>query len=112
VTIEELAWVPESCTLPTAQRPLRLAEFEDLLTMVYAVERVSATRLRLELRGPETLQPWAGDLAARESSCCSFFAFTITAIEPGRIIFQVDVDEPHVSVLDGLTSRATAGCRR
>ena len=28
-----LDWVPEACTLPTAQQPMRLAEFDTLFTM-------------------------------------------------------------------------------
>jgi hypothetical protein len=27
-------WAPDACTLPTAERPLRVAEFDDLFTFV------------------------------------------------------------------------------
>jgi hypothetical protein len=72
-------WVPEACTLPTAQRPLRLAEFDALFaTAVKRVERVGVLRLRLTLTGPVELEDIVRDLTERESRCCSFFAFTVT----------------------------------
>ena len=34
-------WAPDACTLPTAERPLRVAEFDDLFTFVVRAEAVS-----------------------------------------------------------------------
>ncbi|USX54893.1 hypothetical protein [Lentzea sp. HUAS12] len=42
------AWVPDACTLPTADRPFRVAEFDDLLAGVVR-HRPERTRLVLEL---------------------------------------------------------------
>ena len=44
-----MSWVaPEACTLPTAQQPLRVAEFDDLFAnSVTWVDRPDATRLVL-----------------------------------------------------------------
>jgi hypothetical protein len=45
----QLDWVPAACTLPTAEQPLRVAEFDDLFaTSVRAVDRVGPTVLRLD----------------------------------------------------------------
>jgi hypothetical protein len=70
--------VPEVCTLPTVEQPLRLAEFQDLFAAaVRGVESVADTRLRLYLTGPDGVEATVRDLAARETQCCSFFTFTI-----------------------------------
>jgi len=48
------------------------------------------------------------DLAGRESQCCSFFTFTITADRPGHVVLDIEVPAAHVDVLDALTRRAAA----
>ncbi|MFC7479812.1 hypothetical protein ACFQX7_06905 [Luedemannella flava] len=54
----ETAWAPEACTLPTAERPLRLAEFDALFaTAAHEGERLSPTHLRLTLTGVPTWPP-------------------------------------------------------
>ncbi|MCE0765374.1 hypothetical protein LWC35_21070 [Pseudonocardia kujensis] len=93
------SWVPEACTLPTAERPLRVAEFDELLsTGVTEAVRVAAGHLRLTLRPERDAD--AADLVARESACCSFFDFALdgTALD-------VRVPAAHVGVLDGLVAR-------
>ncbi|MFI7617859.1 hypothetical protein ACIBP6_42235 [Nonomuraea terrae] len=43
-------WVPSACTLPTAERPLRVAEFDALFAeVVLTVQRPERERLRLAL---------------------------------------------------------------
>jgi hypothetical protein len=98
------AWVPEACTLPTVERPLRLAEFDQLLTTALrGQQRLSPTKLRwnLDPAGEATVR----DLTARESTCCSFFTFTV---EPSDTVLHLDVEVPHayVEVLDALQRRA------
>ena len=45
------SWVPDACTLPTVEQPLRAKEFDDLFRdAVTAVHRIDATRARLVLR--------------------------------------------------------------
>jgi hypothetical protein len=54
MTVEQarIAWVPQACTLPTADQPLRQAEFDALFaTAVRAFDRPDPTRLRLTLGG-------------------------------------------------------------
>ena len=72
-----LALAPEVCTLPTAERPLRVAEFERLCTEGLRGQlRVSRVALRWFL--DPGWEAYARDLAAKESACCTFFSFTIT----------------------------------
>ena len=107
MTSENTAWAPDSCTLPTVERPVRQAEFDDLFRdAVRSVERITATHVRLGLAGPVDLEAQVRDLAERESSCCSFFGFTVTAPHAGAVALDITVDPPHVDVLDGLARRA------
>jgi hypothetical protein len=103
----DLAWVPDACTLPTAQRPLRLAEFDDLFaTSVTSSDRLAPGHLRLTLAGDDHLAATLRDLADRENDCCSFFTFTITSPRPGSVVFDIEVPAAHVDVLDALANRA------
>jgi hypothetical protein len=58
MTGEERGWVPEACTLPTAERPLRLAEFDQLF----------ATALREQQRLSPTVLRWVIDPAAEAAA--------------------------------------------
>jgi hypothetical protein len=99
-------WVPEACTLPSAERPLRLAEFDDLFTVALrAQQRLSPTRLRWRL-DPAAEQA-ARDLASREAACCSFLSFTFAPAD-GSVHLDVEVPEAHAGVLDALARRAAA----
>jgi hypothetical protein len=106
-------WVPDACTLPTAEQPLRLAEFDDLFTTgVRRVELINRTHARLHLTGDAGLVETTRDLAARETECCSFFAFTITpepADQGEALTLDVEVPAPYADVLDALTTRASSG---
>jgi hypothetical protein len=102
-----VTWVPESCTLPTVEQPLRVAEFDRLFaTSLLAVEHTGPTVLRLALRSDAESE--ARELAAKESGCCSFFAFAFTR-EDGRVVMEVTVPEAHIAVIDALAERARAG---
>ncbi|RSM64897.1 hypothetical protein DMB66_18460 [Actinoplanes sp. ATCC 53533] len=59
--------VPDAGTLPTAKQQLRLA-------------------------GPVGLAATARDLTARETECCSFFTFTVTAAGPADDVETVVLD--------------------
>ncbi|GAA0793635.1 hypothetical protein GCM10009524_00840 [Spirilliplanes yamanashiensis] len=99
--------MPEACTLPTADRPLRLAEFDDLFaTALRAQRRMAPTRLRWHL------DPAAETTAGRETACCSFFTFTFAAPGTqgaGALHLDVQVPAAHVDVLDALAERAATG---
>lgn len=108
---ENLLWVPDACTLPTAKQPLRVAEFTDLFAAALRrVERVAPTRLRLELAA--THEDTARDLAARESSCCGFFDFDFAAASPDAIAMHIEVPANRVDVLEALANHAAATRRK
>ncbi|OUC95372.1 hypothetical protein [Streptosporangium minutum] len=101
-----MEWAPAECTLPTEERPLRVAEFDELFaSALLGLERVGPTRLRLTLERDEQVEKTARDLTAMESGCCSFFAFTFTSGDEG-LALEVEVPAVHVKVLDGLAARA------
>jgi hypothetical protein len=100
---------PQACTLPTAQQPLRLAEIDTLFTnAVRNGERVTDTHLRLALTGGSDLEATVRDLAERESDCCSFFTFRISAHAPGQVTLDIEVPPAHADVLSALGQRADA----
>ncbi|GAA0904219.1 hypothetical protein GCM10009557_79850 [Virgisporangium ochraceum] len=102
--------VPAACTLPTAERPLRVAEFEDLFaTAVREVEPVGAGHVRVRLAGPVGLEERVRDLTARETRCCSFFTFTVSAqptADGESVTVDVRVPAPYAGVLASLVERA------
>lgn len=113
MTTESLAlaqpddWVPQACTLPTAERPLRVAEFDDLFaTSLHGIARLTPTQLQLHLDA--AVDATARDLTTRETSCCSFLAFEFTTGPAGQLLLDVTVPQAHVDVLDALAVRATA----
>ena len=109
MSAETKPWAPQACTLPTASRPMREAEFDDLFaTALRRQQRIAPTVLRWDL-SPAAEGP-ARDLTARESGCCSFFTFTF---HPAATGLRLDVEVPagHVAVLDALAERAAARIR-
>ncbi|GAA1607298.1 hypothetical protein GCM10009804_74070 [Kribbella hippodromi] len=94
-------WAPAACTLPTVERPVRVAEFEQFFAdNLRAVRRVDAQTLDLTLSLSASEQ--AKDLTDRESECCSFFTFTLTK-SAKDLQLRITVPPAHTSVLDGLT---------
>jgi thioredoxin len=106
------AWVPvDACTLPTAAQPLRVAEFEALFaSALRGIERRRPGWLRLHLDGNTEVKSSARELTARESSCCSFFDFQLTATDNG-LVLDVRVPDERIEVLDGLARQAEAARR-
>jgi hypothetical protein len=78
------AWVPvDACTLPTAEQPLRVAEFDALFAAsLRTIEQPSATpaRARLVLAGDEDLAARVQRLVDAETACCSFFTLAVTPL--------------------------------
>ena len=98
-------WAPDACTLPTEERPLRVAEFDDLFAFVVRAERREPRRLDVVLR--RLVEAPARDLARRESECCSFFTFDF---EPAGndVVMHIAVPPEHVAVLDALQARVAS----
>ena len=102
LTVEAMTWVPETCALPAADRPARLAEFDELLaTALRGPQRPSPTVLRWWL--DPAAEPAARDLAARESACCTFFSFTFRR-DGDALRLDVEVPAAHAGVLDALAA--------
>jgi hypothetical protein len=104
----------DGCTLPTAGRPLRVAEFNALFaTALRSLQRTDTRHLRLTLVGADGLEATTRDLTARESQCCSFFTFTVTPTDD-QIILDIAVPDTQTAVLDALAALAagTAGTTR
>jgi hypothetical protein len=98
----------ETCTLPTEERPLRLAEFDQLFAeATTSVERVGPQHARLGLRPEPAVAARAADLGVRETRCCSFFAFEVRA-SGGTLTLDVRVPESRGDVLAALVARARA----
>jgi hypothetical protein len=101
-------WVPAACTLPTTDRPLRRAEFDDFLGEdVVSVNQQSPSEVRLDLRADPEIAARAAGLAAKEAICCSFFTFGLT-IADGTVSMTVSTKPAHAAVLAGLAARARA----
>jgi hypothetical protein len=111
MTTKDLAWVPEACSLPTVERPLRLTEFDNLFaSAVRRVEPVTPTHARLHLTGETGLAATVRDLTARETECCPFFDFTVTLDHVGEgdtVILDVKVPAQYTDVLRSLARRAS-----
>lgn len=109
MTIDKAAnWAPDSCSLPSAERPLRVAEF-DVLFRESVLRWMRISRSRLELTLAAEARAVAGDLAARESGCCSFFTFTFEPANSG-VVMAIEVPASQVAVLDAVTARVAAVC--
>ena len=101
-------WVPEACTLPTVEQPLRRDEFDALFREdVISVQPVSAERLRFGLRAHPEAAARAAGLAVKETGCCSFFAFDLS-IGDAMVSMTVSTGPAHAEVLAALAERAAA----
>lgn len=101
-------WAPAACTLPTVERPLRAAEWADLFSSaVTAVRRPEPRHGRLELDPQPDVAARAADLCVRETRCCSFFTFAVTATG-GTLGLDITVPLDQLPVLDALLERARA----
>ena len=98
--MDDLTWVPDACTLPTADRPFRVAEFDRLFAdHLRGADRVDATTVELTL-DPES-RATVEDLTARETECCSFFTFTLSETADD-LHLRIAVPPTQTAVLDGL----------
>jgi hypothetical protein len=95
----------DACTMPTAERPLRLEELDVLFaTAVRRVER-RGDGLRMHLAGEDGLIGQVRDLTEREASCCSFFTFAIDGTDQD-LTLDVSVPPARQEILDALARRA------
>ena len=95
-------WASDACTLPTAERPLRVAEFDELFTFVSRAERRGPRLLDLVL--PRDVESDARNLADRESECCSFFTFEFEGAG-NDVVMHISVPPEQIEVLDAIEAR-------
>lgn len=96
----------QACTLPTVERPLREAEFDEVFARsVRRVEQPEPAILRLELVPTQEVAARVADLAVRETGCCAFFTFALTAAA-GSLFLDITVVAGQVPMLDALAARA------
>jgi hypothetical protein len=104
----EAAWAPSACTLPTVDRPLRIAEFDELFAgALRGLDRYQATGLRMDLEPTPEVAARAVALVVREAECCSFFTFALVAT-CGAVRLDITVPATQAGVLDALRFRAAA----
>lgn len=102
------AEIGDLCALPTAARPLRAAEFDDLFRHG-VVEVVRIDDVALDLLLDHRWRKAARDLARRETACCSFFTFAFRAADDkARAWMRIAVPTEHVRILDAVAESARA----
>lgn len=107
MTLQPLDWVPDACTLPTAEQPLRAADFGELFaTAMETRTRVAPTHLRFVLHDAADVEATTRDLIEKESGCCSFFDFSLAHAPGDRLKLDVKVPAGQVAVLDALSALA------
>ena len=95
----------DACTLPTVERPLRLAEFDALFTEAVRSVQSDEGRVRMRLIGGDGLRERVRDLADRESACCTFFTFVVDGTET-NVILEITVPPERRDILTALADRA------
>ncbi|KUL21049.1 hypothetical protein [Streptomyces regalis] len=106
--MNEVAWVPQSCTLPTEERRLQLAQWDALFAeRLIALAWPGPLRLCLHLADGSGVQDRVRELVRRESGCCSFFTFEVTPGR-GRVQLDISVDAAHETVLEAIAARTGA----
>lgn len=103
-------WVPQACTLPTVEQPLRRAEFDELCAGARKVSRRDETTVVLELEPTPEVAARAAELAMREVGCCSFFTFDVR-LATETVSLAIGVVPAQVAVLDAIAERAGALAR-
>lgn len=97
--------ITDVCTLPTAERPLRLAEFDALFASSARSVTRDADGVRIRLVGSGGLREQVRDLTDRETACCSFFAFTIDGTDED-LLLHISVPSQHGAILEALADSA------
>ena len=82
-----------------------MAEWDALFAdAVVSAELINPQRVRATLEARPEVAAATADLAVRETECCSFFTFTLTATG-GRLDLEIDVPVEQTRVLDALADR-------
>ena len=107
------AAVPDACTLPTVEQPVRVAEWDALFLDLVAVGRPDPAHGRLAFEGGPGLEDRVHDLSRRETECCRFFDFTVTvghgtgpAARRHTVVLEGSVPGSRIAVLDAFVQWA------
>ncbi len=92
--------------MPTALRPLRLAEFDALFTESARSVELDGDVVRMRLAGSAGLRARVRELVEREKACCSFFTFLVEGHD-GDLTLQISVPPERRDILTALVDRAT-----
>ena len=85
---------------------MREAEFNDVFAhAVRGVGRPDPRTLALDLEPAAEVAARVANLAVRETQCCSFFTFALTATG-GALRLDISVPQAHIDVLEALAARA------
>jgi hypothetical protein len=95
----------DACTMPSAERPLRLAEFDDLFTSSLTRLTADETGVRMHLHGGAGLRDRVRGLTDRETRCCSFFLFSVDGSD-AEVVLGITVPLARRDILDALAARA------
>jgi hypothetical protein len=95
----------DACTMPTAARPLRLAELDALFASALTRITVGEDGVRMQLEGEAGLGERVLDLTARESACCSFFVFTVDGCDT-EVQLSISVPPAQRDILAAVADRA------
>lgn len=91
--------VPVACTLDAADRPSRMAAWDELLAQVTERERLDAG-IRLTFPPDPMLAGRLGELAVREQACCAFLTFALRPGTAGVILEITTADDATGVVLE------------
>ncbi len=95
----------DACTLPTRERPLRLAEFDELFADSVRSVTWAADRVVMHLEGDPQLPGRVRSLVDRETACCSFFTFAVED-SGSDLVLDVTVPPERRELLRALADRA------
>ena len=98
----------ETCTLPTAERPTRIAEWDSVFRELVTAKRLDAEHGRLVFRPAPGLEDRVRDLSRRETECCTFFDFLLSPVHDGPFAELDGAAGRHTLVLDVAVPRARA----
>ncbi|QKV80681.1 hypothetical protein [Amycolatopsis sp. Hca4] len=92
------ASTPIVCDMTTAPDTdeQRLAEYRRLFAQALVGRERTAEGIRFRFRTAPSVESWVRDLAAREKSCCAFYAYTVT-VEGDQVLWDCAVPDNDIA---------------
>ena len=98
---------PEACSLPLADQPGRVAEWDTLFADAVCDVSPIEGGVRVVVDRAVASPAAVADLADRESQCCSFFEFAVV-VGDRSLRLDVTSDSGHAEGVEALAARAVA----